>query len=60
MVSAWVTQVCVIPSYDWYTKWYDYRHFLVLHEDDFCFSDVGRSVVAFEHLNKFWVAKLEL
>ena len=59
-ISTWVTQVRVMPSYDWYTKWFRYGHFLVLREDDFCLSGVGCSVGAFEHLNKFWVAKFEL
>ena len=46
-VGAWVTQVCVILSYDWYTKWFGYGHFLIHREDDFCLSDIGCSVGAF-------------
>ena len=59
-VGAWVTQIGVVPSYDWYTKWFGYRYFLVLGEDGFCLSDIGRSVGAFKQLNKFRVAELEL
>ena len=59
-VGAWVTQDHAVPLYDWCTKWFGYGHFLVLREDELCLSDVGCSVGVFEHLNKFWVAKLEL
>ena len=58
-VGAWVTQIYVIPLYDWYKNWFRYKYFLILWDDFWC-SNSGCSVAIFKLLNKFQVTKVEL